>query len=155
MDIYFLRHGDAADTAPGETDAQRPLTDKGHKQARRAAKWFAKSGITFSAIVSSPLLRACQTAEPVAGKLGVEMIADQRLSGGMITVSALTELIAELGNPASLLLVGHEPDFSVIIGRLTGGNIEMKKAAIAMVTCDHVETGSGELRFIVPPALRR
>ena len=154
MDIYFLRHGEAADTAPDQTDAERPLTKKGRKQARKAGKWFAKEGMTFEVIVSSPLLRACQTAKPVAKKLGVEMTADERLSCGMLTVTSLAELIAGLDEPASVLLVGHEPDFSSVIGELIGGNVEMKKAAIALVSCEQLKAGEGELHFLVPGELR-
>jgi phosphohistidine phosphatase len=154
MDIYFLRHGEAEDTAPDQTDAERPLTKKGRKQARKAGKWFAKNGISCEVIVSSPLLRASQTAKPIAKKLGVGMIADARLSGGLLTVTGLVQLLNEFDDPPSVLLVGHEPDFSEVIGELIGGHVEMKKAAIALVSCEQLTAGEAELRFLIPPELR-
>ncbi len=154
MDIYFLRHGDAADTATGQSDAERPLTEEGVEQARKAAEWFAKHEIGFDAIVASPLLRAVQSAEPIAEALNMELSSDRRLSGGQLTVEALADMVSELGRPDSLLLVGHEPDFSIIIGELIGGEVEMKKAAVALVRCESVRSGAGTLAALVPSKLR-
>jgi len=154
VEIYFLRHGDAADKAAGQSDAERPLTEEGMKQARQAAEWFAKHQIEFDAIVSSPLLRAVQTAEPIAEALNMELGSDRRLSGGQLTVEALADLVSELDRPHSLLLVGHEPDFSTIIGELIGGEVEMKKAAIALVRCESIKAGAGTLAALVPSKLR-
>ncbi len=154
MDIYFLRHGDAADKTVGQTDAERPLTDKGHQQARETAEWLAEHEIEFTAIVSSPLLRAVQTAEPIAAALDMELSTDRRLSGGQLTVQALADLLAEWDEPSCILLVGHEPDFSSLIGELIGGEVEMKKAALALVRADSIKAGAGTLAALVPPRLR-
>lgn len=154
MNIYFLRHGDAEARAPGESDAQPELTAWGKQQSQQTAQWLSQHGITVDLVVSSPLLRARQTAEAVAAALRTEVMEDERLSGGRLTLPALAAIIAETGTTDSLLLVGHEPDLSTIIGELTGGKVDMKKAAIALVSSPRVQTGSGELAWLVPPALR-
>lgn len=154
MDVYFLRHGDAEDLRPGGSDAERRLTDKGLKQSARAAAWLRNHDVTVDVVVTSPLVRARQTAEPVARALEVDLREDARLSGGRLTVQALAALIADAGNPEAVLLVGHEPDFSMIIEELTGGAVEVKKAALVLVTCDRVTAGAGELAWLIPASLR-
>lgn len=154
MRIYFLRHGDAEDKKPGQSDAERRLTSLGTQQAQDAGRWLSEKGIKVDAIVSSPLVRARQTAEPVAAALQAQMTDDERLSGGRLTVEALAGIAADAGNPKSILLVGHEPDFSHIIGDLTRGTVRVKKAALALVKCDRVVAGSGKLEWLIPPKLR-
>jgi phosphohistidine phosphatase len=151
MDIYLLRHGDAADPPPGGSDADRELTPKGHKQSEKVAKWLAAHKIILDYIVSSTRKRAYQTAKPVAEALGMEIITDGRVSGGRLTVEALADLVEELGVEKSVLLVGHEPDFSDIIEDLTDGEVDMKKGAIAQVCCDRIRMGEGILRLLIPP----
>lgn len=153
MEIYLLRHADAVEQAPGQPDAERELTGKGIKQTARVADWLDSRGVEVQCVISSPLLRAVQTAEPVAEALDVEMLTDNRLSGGRLTVQALAELVEELGHPDSIMLVGHEPDFSALIEELTGGQVEVKKAAVALVACDRIGPGQGLLRLLVPPRL--
>ena len=153
MNIYFLRHGDAEDKKPGQTDAERELTSLGMQQARDASRWLSDHGIEVALIVSSPLLRARQTAEPVAAALQAQITEDERLSGGQLTVEALAGIVTDAGNPNSILLVGHEPDFSRTIAALIGGAVDVKKAALALVECDRVAAG-GELAWLIPPKLR-
>lgn len=151
MDIYFLRHGDAVDTMPGGSDAERELTEKGHRQSAKVARWLAENKMVFDFIICSGRKRAQQTAEPVAEALGMQIITDARLSGGQLTVAALAELLEEFGAPERVLLVGHEPDFSDLVEALTGGVIEMKKGALAGVICDEVREGEGMLALLVTP----
>ena len=151
MEIYFLRHGDAADAPPGGSDAERELTEKGHRQAAKVAGWLAANRMAFDYIICSTRTRARQTAEPVAEALGMQIITDGRLSGGQLTVAALAELIEEFGAPERVLLVGHEPDFSDMVEELTGGAIDMKKGALAAVSCYEVSEGEGMLTLLVPP----
>ena len=154
MNSYFLRHGDAEAQQPGQSDAQRELTALGKQQGQQAAQWLSAHGIRVDVVVSSPLLRAWQTATPVAATLQAQLTRDDRLSGGQLTLDALADIIADAGYPDSILLVGHEPDFSTIISQLTGGSVDIKKAALSLVTCAEVAAGSGQLAWLVPPALR-
>lgn len=151
MDICFLRHGDAVDTMPGGSDAERELTEKGHRQSAKVARWLAENKMVFDFIICSGRKRAQQTAEPVAEALGMQIITDARLSGGQLTVAALAELLEEFGDPERVLLVGHEPDFSDMVEALTGGVIDMKKGALAGVRCDCVREGEGMLTLLVTP----
>ena len=154
MNIHFLRHGDAEAAKPGQTDAERELTPLGRRQGGQAAQWLKQQGISVDVVVSSPLVRARQTGEPVAAALEVPMREDERLSGGRLTLEALAAIIADAGNPGSLLLVGHEPDFSALVEQLTGGKVNVRQATLALVACGRVTAGSGELAWLVPAALR-
>ena len=155
MEIYFLRHGDAEEAAPGQSDAERTLTKKGKKQGKRAGRWFDEHDIEFDAIVSSPLVRARKTAQRVAKVLGLQLVQDTRLGGGSLSTEELAEIIDDLGSPQTVLLVGHEPDFSYVIGQLTDGSVDMGKGTIACVECDEIATRSGTLTLLVPSSVQK
>jgi phosphohistidine phosphatase SixA len=154
-ELYLLRHAHAGDP-DGWTgdDAARPLSSKGEGQAERLGAFLAGTGFRPDAIVSSPKLRARQTAEIVAGKLGLDVRLDERLGGGFDgpTVDAI---LADLGSPERVVLVGHDPDFSELLGVLVGSDrVTMKKGAFARVdVAGPVASGAGTLRWLVPPDL--
>ena len=122
--IWFLRHGDAEDTSP---DFERKLTDKGRRQAKAAGATLAALGVELDACLTSPRVRARDTAAIACDELGVEVTVEESLSGG--DFDAL-ELAAGLDD---VLLVGHEPDFSDVIAELTGARVDMKKGGLAGV----------------------
>jgi phosphohistidine phosphatase len=155
MDIYFLRHADAEEREPGKPDAIRALTPKGLDQSREVAQWAAGHKVAAQVVVTSPLVRARQTAEPVAEALGVPLVEDDRLGGGALTLRALMGIVADAGDPEGIVFVGHEPDLSEIIGELTGGKVALKKAALALVRCDRVEDLCGELVWLTTSAARK
>jgi phosphohistidine phosphatase len=130
------------------------LSPKGEGQAERLGAFLAGVGFRPAAIVSSPKLRARQTAEIVARHLGLEVRLDDRLAGGFdpATVDAI---LADLGNPSRPVLVGHDPDFSEILGFLAGTNrVTMKKGAFARIDVKGaVASGEGTLRWLVSPDL--
>jgi phosphohistidine phosphatase len=134
--IWLLRHGDAEDGSP---DAQRPLTDKGRAQAQAAGAALAALGVELDACLTSPRLRAADTAQLACEPLGVEPQVEEALSGGAFDPEELA-----LGHGDEVLLVGHEPDFSDAIARLTGGRVDMKKGGLAAVN-------SGTLRVLLRP----
>ena len=154
MNLYFLRHADAQAQEPGMADADRELTLKGHEQAQRAAEWLRKRKVRVALVLSSPLLRAVQTAEPVAVALGAESEEDPRLSGGKLTPRSLRALLADYHDPESVLLVGHEPDFSTLITELTVEPVEMRKAALALVQGPEIAEDEMELIWVVPSKLQ-
>ncbi len=123
--IYLLRHGDAEDG--GSDDAARRLTPKGERQALAAGRALAALGAEIHACLTSPKLRAAETARIACGGLGIEPEGAVELRGGGFDA---LELSAGRGN---VLLVGHEPDFSGEIGRLTGANVKLRKGGLAMV----------------------
>jgi phosphohistidine phosphatase len=123
--IYLLRHGEAED-GDGD-DAARRLTEKGERQARDAGCALAALDVGIEACIASPKVRALETARLTCEALGVEVEVAKALRGG--SFDAL-DMAAGRGE---VLLVGHEPDFSNEVGRLTGANVALKKGGIAVV----------------------
>jgi phosphohistidine phosphatase len=122
--IWFLRHGEAEDTEP---DFDRRLTKKGERQARDAGATLAVLEVEIELCLTSPKVRARETARLACEALGVEVTVDERLTGGRFDPLDLT---AGLDN---VLLVGHEPDFSDAVAHLTGGRVDLKKGGLAAV----------------------
>jgi phosphohistidine phosphatase len=133
--IWLLRHGDAADGSP---DAERPLTGKGEDQARAAGEALKKLGVKIDACLSSPKVRAADTARLACEPLGVEVQLEPQLAGGPFHAE---ELAAGLGD---VLLVGHDPDFSAAVHGMTGAQVRMKKGGLAGVD-------TGELIVMLRP----
>ena len=142
MNLFILRHGIAADLGdPGLpkdlTDADRPLTAKGKKKLWRATGAMQALGLRFDVVLSSPLLRAMQTAQIVAGAMELRkklVLTDSLAPGG--SPKALIDQINQLEPRAkNILLVGHEPYLSKFIALLTTGNtsaeLELKKGGLA------------------------
>jgi phosphohistidine phosphatase len=141
-DLWLLRHGDAEQDAP--TDAERPLTAKGERQARDAGAALAALGVKFGAVYTSPRVRALDTARLACEALGSEPIVHEPLSGGFDAEEARALL-----QDQPVLLVGHEPDFSQVVADLTGGRVDLKKGGVAAI---RLEGGGGELRVLARPA---
>ena len=153
VEILFLRHADAGDPlAWVGPDEDRPLSAKGERQAERVARHLEAIGVTPDAIITSPMLRAFQTAEAVARWFDREVIISDRLAGGLDEES-LDELLEEAGMPARPLLVGHDPEFSETVSALIGAvGIAVRKGALVRIdaTLPLVE-GGGDLRWLIPP----
>jgi phosphohistidine phosphatase len=124
--IWLLRHGDAAEGSP---DAERPLTDKGREQSRAAGAALKAIGVELDACLTSPKVRAAETARLACEQVGdVEPQLEPKLAGGPFDAEALA---AGLGD--DVLLVGHDPDFSAAVHSLTGAQVRMKKGGLAGV----------------------
>ena len=124
--IWLLRHGDAADGSP---DAERPLTDKGREQARAAGAALKAIGVELDACLTSPKIRATETARLTCKQIGdTEPQLEPKLAGGPFDAEALA---AGLGD--DVLLVGHDPDFSAAVHSLTGAQVRLKKGGLAGV----------------------
>jgi phosphohistidine phosphatase len=145
--FYLLRHGKADWPSWDKPDDDRPLTEDGKDQVAAVAKMLARLEIA-PAIVSSPLPRASQTAE-IAGKyLGQKVRIDPLLRPGF-DAGKLKKLLKDFSGD-SLMVVGHEPDFTQIIFELTGGRTKLSKAAVALIELN-TRSMKGELRWLVPP----
>jgi phosphohistidine phosphatase len=150
MRLYFLRHGiaDWPDWDPAR-DHERPLTKDGVKKMKEQARALADLGVKIDAILSSPYTRAYQTADIVAGKLGLEVKAEPLLAPGFNS-DKLAEIARSFADDQALLLVGHEPNFSMVIAEITGGGrVQMKKGTLARV--DVNRELQGELVWLLPP----
>jgi len=150
--IYFLRHGVAVE--PGEwkgNDYDRPLTDDGCDRMAREAKAIRKLQLDLDAILTSPLVRAKQTADIVGRELRIPSKEDERL-GGDFDISTLEAILQGCADLKALMLVGHEPSMSSVIGRLVGvARVELKKGALACVELPDASTLTGELLSLIPP----
>ena len=135
--LWLLRHGDAADGSP---DAERPLTEKGEEQSRTAGRALAALGIEMDACLTSPKVRAAETARLACEALGIEPQMEPKLAGGPFDGEALAAGLGE-----HVLLVGHDPDFSMAVHALTGAQVRMKKGGLAGVE-------KGEIKVLLRPA---
>ena len=139
--IWLLRHGDAADSA--SDDASRPLTDKGERQALAAGRALVELGVEVDRCLTSPKVRSVETARIACEQLGIAFEETDALSGGDFDPHQLAAGVE------TVLLVGHEPDFSRAVQRATGGRVEMKKGGLAAID------GSVLSALLRPAQLRR
>lgn len=153
--LFFLRHGPAdRDQYAGDDDDLRPLTDAGRRRMRLAADFIAGLDPGLDAVITSPLLRAAETAEIVAARLGLagQLRVDPRLGHGF-DLPALAAILAGLEQDRRrIMLVGHEPGFSQVVGELTGGSVvAMRKGAMARVDLSPGADPRGELIWLLQP----
>lgn len=123
--IYLLRHGDAE--AGNGNDAARRLTPKGERQAEAAGRALAALGAGIEACLTSPKVRAAETARLACDALGLEPEIAEELRGGRFDSLGLS------AGRGDVLLVGHEPDFSGEVARLTGASAKLRKGGLAIV----------------------
>jgi phosphohistidine phosphatase len=152
--VHLLRHAHAGDAFHwiGDDD-MRPLTKKGRHQCERLGAFLHSHGVRPDVIVSSPKVRAQQTAEIVASTLDMTVKTDRRLGDGF-GKRELWALLDETG-AREPMFVGHDPDFSSLLAYLIdSAGISMKKAALATIDLHtKLGDGEGELRSLVPPEL--
>jgi phosphohistidine phosphatase len=123
--LYFLRHGDAEHET--SDDAARRLTEKGERQSQAAGRALAVLGVNVDSCLSSPKVRAEQTARLACEHLDVEVEIAEELRGGPFDPLTLA------AGRGDVLLVGHEPDFSNAVADLTGARVKLRKGGIACV----------------------
>jgi len=155
--LHLLRHADAGDPDAWEgPDDIRPLSPKGHRQAERLAALLAGSGFAPDAILSSPMTRARETAEIVGAALGRPVRVEPRLAGPL-ELETVEAILADAGDPARPVLVGHDPEFSALACELTGAtSLQLRKGTFARIDVERpLQFGEGVLRWLVPPDLLR
>jgi phosphohistidine phosphatase len=123
--LYLLRHGDTEDG--NKDDAARRLTAKGERQAKSAGEALVALDTKIAACLASPKVRAAETARIACAALGLEPELAEELRGGPFDSLALS------AGRGDTLLVGHEPDFSGEVARLTGANVKLRKGGLAIV----------------------
>ncbi len=154
MRVHLLRHAHAGDSFDwvGHDDL-RPLTKKGRGQCERLGAFLAAQQVRPDVIVTSPKVRAQQTAEIVAGALGMSVKSDRRLGDGF-GKRELWALLDETG-AREPMFVGHDPDLSALLTYLVdAAGLSMKKGTLATVDLHtKLGDGEGELRWLVPAEL--
>lgn len=136
--IYLLRHGDAENEGEGG-DAARRLTARGEAQAAAAGRAIAALGLNIDSCLTSPRVRARDTAEIACNALAVKPEIVEAIGDGNYDT---LDLAAGRGD---LMIVGHEPVLSMEVARLTGANIKLKKGGLAVIE-------SGTLKALLRPA---
>ena len=129
--LWFLRHGEA-EPHDARPDRERRLTARGEDQSRSAGRALAALELTFQIVVTSPRVRALDTARLACEALDGEPIVDEAL-GGDFDVDGALELAAAAGENSRVLFVGHNPDFAQVVADLTGAAIDLKKGGVAGV----------------------
>jgi phosphohistidine phosphatase len=155
VDIFFLRHGKAEDLGHGITDAQRKLTRKGHDEIIAVADWMVSQGLEFDLVAASPFVRAQETAAIVAEVLDIpeRLVTWKTLVPGGDPDTVCHE-IGKHTDTGAVLLVGHEPLLSSLIGRIiagdSGARIIMTKGALAKIRNFSFNSHpSGDLHWLV------
>src|SRR6516225_7203164 len=160
FELYLIRHAIAEERGEAwPDDAKRPLTDEGISRMRKAARGLARLDVSIDLVLSSPLVRARQTAEIVAAALDPRppIVHIESLAPG----GAYATFVADLEKHARktrLALVGHEPGIGELAARLIGSRraFEFKKGAVCRIDLGEIPpAGPGELRWVMTPRILR
>jgi phosphohistidine phosphatase len=160
MDLYFLRHASAGEAKLNPVkDEQRPLDKLGFEQSHNVGRALAALEVTLDLVVSSPLLRAVQTAAAVAEEIGFkkEVITDAALRPEA-TYPQFQELLAHHNRTEAILVVGHNPSLTEFLNKTLAGEaatiaIELKKGGIAKV--ERPAHDAAILKWYLPPKVVR
>jgi phosphohistidine phosphatase len=153
MDLYLIRHAEAEPRGvAAKPDAARELTDAGREQARAVAETFRTRGLVPEVVVTSPLVRARQTAE------AFQTFVDHADVCPLLAPGVKPRKVARYLRSLSkhrLALVGHNPDLSELAAWLIGSRkaqIDIAKGGVAFITCQgDADKGSGTLHWMLAP----
>ena len=162
MNLYIIRHGIAVEegTAGYESDSERPLTDKGRKKMRQIAKGLRNLGVEFDLILSSPYVRARETAEILVEVF--KMKKKITFTENLIPIANPELFIEEINQTYSvdsIAVVGHEPHLSTLIGILIAENakidVTLKKGGVCYITADdlHHSDHRATLEWLLTPGI--
>jgi len=159
MQLLVIRHGIAVERGtPGIPDEDRPLTPEGEEKFAEAAKGLAALVERPDALLTSPLLRAKQTAALAAAAWGrIEPEETPALAGGSFEEQAA--VLDRYRGEATVAVVGHEPHLSALLARLLGSRhddrVAFKKGGAALVDVPGRLAGGGQLVWFLPPKVLR
>ncbi len=154
MNLYMMRHGEAGNHHITGDDSLRSLTSEGIEKLEKQAKQMVKWDIKIDKILSSPFVRAKQTAQIVADAYKLKVTEDDRLAAVNFTRDSLGSLLTDYSKVEHLFIAGHNPDFSVVLGAIVGGaNLEFSKGALACVYMVRLNPPLGALQYFIPPKL--
>ena len=159
-ELYFVRHGLAEERGDAwPDDTKRPLTEEGMSRLRKAVRGLSRIGVAIDVVLTSPLVRARQTAEIVAGGL------DPRPSivnvDSLAPAGSYAAVLADLekhSRKSRLALVGHEPMMGELAARLVGSRhpIEFKKGGVCRIDVENLPpAGPADLRWMLTPKILR
>jgi phosphohistidine phosphatase len=159
-ELYFVRHGLAEERGDAwPDDTKRPLTEEGMSRLRKAVRGLSRIGVAIDVVLTSPLVRARQTADIVAGGL------DPRPSivnvDSLAPAGSYAAVLADLekhSRKCRLALVGHEPMMGELAARLVGSRhpIEFKKGGVCRIDVENLPpSGPADLRWMLTPKILR
>jgi phosphohistidine phosphatase len=158
MEIYLFRHGIAADGQPGSPDSSRELTEEGRKKTAEVVKLARKSGVRPTLILTSPYVRARQTARIAAEQLeydGQVLPVESLVPHG--SPEGVWQDLRDHGDETAVLLAGHEPLLSRLVAYLLNApalRVEMKKAGLVRIDVETMRAHPhGILRWMIVPKL--
>ena len=158
FELYLIRHGVAEERGDAwPDDTKRPLSEGGIERMRKAARGLARLGVSIDIVLTSPLVRARQTADIVASALDPRpalVTIDSLAPEG--TYAALMADLEKHGRKECLALVGHEPGIGELAARLIGSrhSFEFKKGAVCRIDVDAIPpAGPGDLRWMMTPRI--
>jgi phosphohistidine phosphatase len=158
-ELYLIRHGIAEERGDAwPDDAKRPLTERGTNRLRQSVRGIVKLGVLLDVILTSPLVRARQTADVVAaefdGRPPIVQI-DSLAPGG--SYQAVLSDLAKQSRRRRIALVGHEPDLGALAGRLSSSHaLEFKKGGVCRIDVTALPpSGPGAIRWLLTPRIMR
>ena len=136
--LFLVRHAKSSRDDPALPDKERPLNDRGLRDAPRMGERLARQDVKPDLIMSSPAVRALATAEIITKKLGCkrkDIVVDERLYAAQ--PDDLLEVIQELGDsPKRVMLFGHNPELTELANRLSSKITDMPTCAVAEFSFD-------------------
>ena len=159
-ELYLIRHGIAEERGDAwPDDTKRPLTKEGIDRLKKEARGLASIGVTFDIVLTSPLVRAKQTAEAIASAFNAKpsIVTIESLAPGASHQAILADL-EKHARRKRLALVGHEPGLGELVARLIGARrpVELKKGAVCRVDIEALPPGGpGALRWLLTPKMLR
>ncbi len=163
MNLYIVRHAIAETREENNSeaeDSQRPLTDQGRKKFRKIARGLSDMGVQIDMILTSPYVRAADTAKILRKKLGLgkdQLAIMQDIAPGGDPARLVSDIGQKYGNLQGVALVGHEPGLSQLISTLLSGDpslpITLKKGGVCCLTVDKLEYGRcATLEWLMAPS---
>lgn len=154
MEIYLVRHGEYVDLGSRtiEEDSQNVLSETGIAKLQRQAETLAKWNLPVDQIVTSPFVRARQTAEILAESLKISISEHPALTRTRFNTQALHQILHENAHSKHLMLVGHESDLSTVAAEVIGGGrLELARGGIIRILLTSLEPAEGKLLWLLSP----
>ena len=146
-----MRHGQADWPGWSRPEEERPLSPEGREQMRRIARFFSQRSLAPGTIVSSPLIRAKETAELLGAALRIDAQVDDAAGPGF-NAQNVESLVSKYSG-ADLVIVSHEPGLSLAVWEISGASVVMPPACIAAIELTDPATLRGRLLRLVPPII--
>jgi phosphohistidine phosphatase len=151
--LYLIRHAKAEEFGP-EGDLSRRLTQRGREDARRVAEVLQGRGLRPSALVTSPAVRARETAGILASVLGLAVESDDALAPGA-PIEAILEAARSRAGRGDTAVVGHQPDLgraaAFLLGETSGACLQLRPAAVCGIEVDTLDAPPGRLACLISP----